>query len=91
MAMSSYPDDSREVFGTNQMEFSNQAADDCSVSLSANQALRACRASRSTIKSLRENLINCPLCPLKEHCELQEHFNLLVDQAVSAIIEEWGW
>lgn len=89
--MSRYPDHDQELDGLNQMENTDPAAVDCSVSLSANQALRACIAGRSAIKSLRENLINCSRCPVIERCALHEHFNLLVDQAVSAIIDEWGW
>jgi len=63
----------------------------CSISWSADQALCACKTASCAIQQLRESIINCPECPAIERCELHEQFNLLIDQAVSAISEEWGW
>lgn len=67
------------------------ALQNCSISLAANQTLRACKATRSALGSLREGLISCPHCPAVNRCELHEYFNLLIDQAVAALSEEWGW
>ena len=67
------------------------ALQNCSISLAANQALRACKATRSALGSLREGLISCPHCPAVKRCELHEYFNLLIDQAVAALSVEWGW
>jgi len=63
----------------------------CPISLAANQALRACKTARCALQNLRECLFKCPDCAAVENCELHEHFNQLVDQAVAAIREEWGW
>jgi hypothetical protein len=68
-----------------------EALQNCSISLAANQAMRACKATRSALGSLREGLISCPHCPAVKRCELHEFFNLLIDQAVAALSEEWGW
>jgi hypothetical protein len=63
----------------------------CPITLAANQALRSCKTTRCALQNLRDCLINCPDCPAVANCELNEHFNQLVDQAVAAIREEWGW
>jgi hypothetical protein len=80
------------LFGSNvPHEIPKSSSQNCLISLAANQALRACKATRITLQELRESLIKCQLCSGVDHCELPEHFNQLVDQAVSALSEEWGW
>ena len=79
-----------------QLDFSGlsearSAIQNCPIAQSADKALRASKATRLALHRLRESLINCTSCPIYGSCELGEHFNLLVDQAVAEIIEEWGW
>lgn len=74
-----------------ESEISGSASKNCSISLAGDNALLACKNTCSALKELRESLIKCHDCPMLERCELPEHLNLLVDQAVSALSEEWGW
>ncbi len=89
--MSSFIENENRFGSPGSHETSKSALQNCSISLAANQALRACKTTRGALQHLRESIFNCPLCPAVEDCELHEHFNLLVDQAVSNLIEEWGW
>jgi len=89
--MSSFTEDNNSFGSPGMHENTKPVLHNCSISLAANQALRACKATRVALQQLRENIFNCPHCPAVEDCELPEHFNLLVDQAVSNLIEEWGW
>ena len=89
--MSSFSEDNNQFVSPGLHETAKPVLHNCSISLAANQALRTCKATRSALQQLRESIFNCPHCPAVEDCELHEHFNLLVDQAVSNLIEEWGW
>jgi hypothetical protein len=40
---------------------------------------------------IEQALRSCSECSIVARCEQREQFNLQVDQAVSRIIEEWGW
>jgi hypothetical protein len=63
----------------------------CKIANLIEQALRSCSATRDALSQLRESLISCSECSIVARCEQREQFNLQVDQAVSRIIEEWGW
>ena len=64
----------------------------CPIARFAHQALHASKTTQLALHNLREScFINCANCPVSRSCELSEHFNLLVDQAVAEILEEWGW
>ncbi|MFN2213536.1 MAG: hypothetical protein ACK2UM_02220 [Anaerolineales bacterium] len=63
----------------------------CQIACLFDQVQRSCAATRDLLSQFREALISCSQCPTSVCCELSEQFNLLVDQAVSNIIEEWGW
>ena len=89
--MSSIIQDNNSFSSPGLHETAKPALHNCSIAQAANQALRACKATRGALQQLRESIFNCPHCPAVEDCELPEHFNLLVDQAVSNLIEEWGW
>ena len=67
------------------------AIQNCPIAQYTEQAQRASKATLLALQRLRECLINCASCPDSRSCELHEHFNLLVDQSVAEIIEEWGW
>jgi hypothetical protein len=91
LAMSNLVEDSNRDAESDFQGSTHSTILNCSITLAANQALRACKTTRSALQRLRDSLITCPNCPAVERCELHEHFNLLVDQAVAAIHEEWGW
>ncbi|MGW8227034.1 MAG: hypothetical protein ACWGOY_14935 [Anaerolineales bacterium] len=63
----------------------------CEIANLIEQVLHTCSATRDALSQLRETLISCSDCANVASCELREQFNLQVDQAVSMIIEEWGW
>ena len=63
----------------------------CQISQTAEQALVACASMRDAVQQLRDRLINCHHCSAVDKCDLHEHFNLLVDQSIAEINEEWGW
>jgi hypothetical protein len=91
LAMSSFFEDTNRYPGTDLRKSTQSTIHNCSITMAANQALRACKTTRCALQQLRDILINCPNCPATERCELNERFNQLIDQAVAAISEEWGW
>jgi hypothetical protein len=64
---------------------------DCLIPMAADQALAACVSMRVALQKLRDRLISCYQCSAFDDCHLHEHFNLLVDQAIEEINEDWGW
>jgi len=63
----------------------------CPVNQYANNVLRSSKETRRALRRLRQILMNCDICPAIEQCDLREHFNMQVDQAIAQINEEWGW
>lgn len=63
----------------------------CPVTQQANNVLRSTKETRRALRRLRQSLMNCDRCSAIEHCELRDHFNMQVDQAIAQINEEWGW
>ena len=91
LAMSSWIEDGDRLETPSNPEPAPAMMLNCPITLAANRALRACKMARCTLQNLRDSVIKCPDCMAVEGCELHEYFNQLVDQAVAAIREEWGW
>ena len=91
MAMSDsnrFKPDSADQNSVERAAFSMQH---CPVTQQANNVVRSSKETRRALRRLRQSLMNCNRCSAFEMCDLREHFNMQVDQAISQINEEWGW
>lgn len=64
---------------------------DCPVKDQAKIALKSGKETKRALRSLRESLLRCDICPQYPQCEFQEEFNLQIDLVIADINEEWGW
>jgi hypothetical protein len=63
----------------------------CLIFQDANNVLRTSKDTLRALRSLRQSLLNCEICPAIKQCELRENFNVQVDLVIAEINEEWGW
>lgn len=77
------------VPGGHEIKTSNLSR--CPMRLDADFTLLAFNCSHCALKNIRENLIQCQVCPEFEDCELHKQINARVDRSLSALNESWGW
>lgn len=77
--------------GSNSEDEDSAGSQDCPVMEQAIIALKSSEETRKAIRILRETLLDCSTCPEFFRCEMQEEFNLQIDQVIAEINEEWGW